>query len=236
MKAILLAAGKGSRISKNIPPIPKSTLDVGGIPLILKTIRMLENHGIECAVVTGYKHKIIENVLKGTDTKIYYNPFYDVTNSIGSLYFARDFIEQDKDLLIGNADVFWTEDILDLLNRSEQKAVMLSDVNRVDDGDYFFGTENHIIKRYGKELTRDERDCEYVGIAKLDHSFVPIFKKRLIDMIDRQQHGVWWENVLYSLTKEYDIYSLDVDGRFWAEVDFIEDYQRILEHVRADSL
>ena len=63
MKAILLAAGKGSRISKNIPPIPKCTLDVGGQPLVLRTIQMLEKHGIACAVVTGYRHENIDEVL-----------------------------------------------------------------------------------------------------------------------------------------------------------------------------
>ena len=160
MKAILLAAGKGSRISKNIPPIPKCTLDVGGQPLVLRTIQMLEKHGIACAVVTGYRHENIDEVLKDTNVKIYYNPFYDVTNSIGSLYFAKDFIDPNQDLLLGNADVFWTDDILDEILAAKEEVVMLSDRTRADDGDYFFGTENGIIRRYGKELKRGQRDCE----------------------------------------------------------------------------
>ena len=45
-----------------------------------------------------------------------------------------------------------------------------------------------------------------------------------------QQHSVWWENVLYEMTRERDVYVQDVGGRFWAEVDYIEDYERILEH------
>lgn len=230
MKAILLAAGKGSRISKNIPPIPKSALDVGGKSLILRTIEMLESKNIKCAVVTGYKHEHLNNVLKDTDVEIFYNPFFDITNSIGSIYFAKDFITND-DLIVANADVFWTDEILDLIINAKGKAVMLSDKARVEDGDYFFGTENGLIKRYGKELTRDQRDCEYVGIAKIDKEFIDTFKTKMLDMVSNQCHGVWWENILYSLTKENDIKALDVDGKFWAEVDFIEDYYRILDYV-----
>ena len=49
-------------------------------------------------------------------------------------------------------------------------------------------------------------------------------------MIDRQEHGVWWENVVYSMTGQQPVYVENVSGHFWAEVDYIEDYERILEH------
>ena len=49
-------------------------------------------------------------------------------------------------------------------------------------------------------------------------------------MIDRQEHSVWWENVIYSMTGQQPVFVEDVDGQFWAEVDYIEDYERILEH------
>ena len=48
-------------------------------------------------------------------------------------------------------------------------------------------------------------------------------------MINKQQHYLWWENALYELSKEKDIYVRDVEGRFWAEVDYMEDYERILK-------
>lgn len=233
MHAFLLAAGKGSRISKNIPEVPKSTLDVGGIPLILRTVEMLEKNGIGCTIVVGYKHQVIEDILKDTNVEIIYNPFFDVTNSIGSLYLAKDSINEE-DIIIANADVFWYQDILDLLLSANEDVVMLSDKRRVQDGDYFFGTENGIIKRYGKNLTFDERDCEYVGIAKIKSCFVPVFKNQLIKMVSNQEHNVWWENVLYSLTEKENIYALDVNELFWAEVDFIEDYKRILDYVKSN--
>ena len=233
MKAILLAAGKGSRISKNIPNIPKSALDVAGIPLIVRTIEMLIKHNIEITIVVGYQHKVIENLIqKGNyHVNIVYNPFFDVTNSIGSLWMAKDFIVED-DFIIANADVFWEEQILNQIIQEKDPVFMLSDRTRAEDGDYFFLVQEGRIVKYGKELDKEQRNCEYVGIAFIKKSFIKKFKNRLLEMVERQEHNCWWENVLYSFTDEQPIYSIDVDGKFWAEVDFIEDYERILDYAK----
>lgn len=237
MKAFLLAAGKGSRISKNIPNIPKCTLDVGGIPLIRKTVDMLVANGVEVTVIVGYRHKEIIRVLEGCSVHIVYNPFYDVTNSIGSLWMAKSqglFVEDDT--IIANGDVFWSQEILDVMKSAEDEQVyMLADSNRVVDGDYFFGTENGILKRYGKELELTQRDCEYVGIAYLNKGFVPTFLTRLDELLEQQSHGKWWEDVLYSLSNQQDIQVKNIAGMFWAEVDFIEDYRRILDYIQEQT-
>lgn len=238
MKAFLLAAGKGSRISKNIPNIPKCTLDVGGRPLIRKTVEMLLENDIEVTVIVGYRYKEIVRVLEGCPVHIVYNPFYDVTNSIGSLWMAENLrLFSEEDTIIANGDVFWSQEILDVMkeNASGNEIYLLGDSNRVLDGDYFFGTENGILKRYGKELTVEERDCEYVGIAYISAAFIPKFLNRLNEMIDAQCHGKWWEDAIYSLSDKYPIPVKDIAGMFWAEVDFIEDYRRILDYIKEQT-
>ena len=238
MKAFLLAAGRGSRISKNIPNIPKCTLDVGGKPLIRGTVEMLLKNGLEVTVIVGYRYQEIIRVLEGCSVNIVYNPFYDVTNSIGSLWLAQSRgLFGDEDTIIANGDVFWSQEILDFMKKKQEEGeiYLLGDSDRVLDGDYFFGTENGILKRYGKELTLEERDCEYVGIAYLSRTFVPKFLKRLDEMIDSQCHGKWWEDAIYSLSGEYPVPVKDIAGMFWAEVDFIEDYRRILDYVREQT-
>lgn len=235
MKAFLLAAGRGSRISKNIPNIPKCTLDVGGKPLIRKTVEMLLENGIDVTVIVGYRYREIIRVLDGCPVHIVHNPFYDVTNSIGSLWMAENLgLFSEEDTIIANGDVFWSQEILDFMKKKvpEGDVYLLGDSNRVLDGDYFLGTENGYLKRYGKELTVEQRDCEYVGIAYVSAAFVPIFLNRLNEMIDAQCHGKWWEDAIYSLSDVHPIPVKDIAGMFWAEVDFIEDYRRILDYVR----
>ncbi len=238
MKAFLLAAGKGSRISKNIPNIPKCTLDVGGMPLIRRTVEMLLENDIDVTVIVGYRYQEIVRVLQGCPVHIVHNPFYDVTNSIGSLWMAENQgLFSEEETIIANGDVYWSQEILDFMKRQSDgcDVYLLGDTDRVLDGDYFFGTENGVLKRYGKELTRSERDCEYVGIAWLSASFVPVFLARLNEMIDSQCHGKWWEDAIYSLSETHPVPVKNIAGMFWAEVDFIEDYRRILDYVREQT-
>ena len=231
MKAFLCAAGRGTRISKAFPNQAKCTLDIEGAPLVRRTVKMLLKHDIDVTLIVGYRQEDVRQALDGLDVHFVYNPFFDVTNSIGSLWMAREGLTEE-DTIIANADVFWGEEILSLLMESDKENVMLADRSRADDGDFFFLEKDGELVLYGKELKREERNSEYVGISLLKGSFVPVFRERLEKMVGSQQHGVWWENVLYSMLGERPVYVKDVEGLFWAEVDFIEDYNRILEHVR----
>ena len=233
MKAILMAAGVGSRLGHAVNK-PKCVLDVDGIPLIRRTVEMLLEHNISVAIVVGYKYEFIYKALEGLDVKYYFNPFYKVTNSMASLWFARNFIDDNEDMILGNADVFWGEDILQLLLSDQRNAVMLSDVTRVDIGDYFFKTDSAgRIVAYGKDLARGNRDCEYVGLAKLKAGFLADFKKNMDQCVDNEMYDLWWENVLYEFSMEYPIHALDVAERFWSEIDYVQDYERILNYIKS---
>lgn len=233
MKAILLAAGRGTRISRKVKMIPKSTLPVGNTPLIRRSVELLQNEGIECIVCTGYEENKVKEALEGLENiTYYYNPFYNITNSIASLWFARQ--ELNDDLLIMNADVFFSKEILNLLIKDERSPVMAIDYTRVEEGDYFFKTAlDGSIRQYGKGLPLEQRNCEYVGMAKIDKDFLPLFIGRLDEMMHGQKHQAWWEQILYSYIedKKQNVYTVDVKGMFWAEIDYYDDYERIIDYI-----
>lgn len=232
MKALLLAAGRGTRISKHIDDVPKCTLPVGDVPLIRRTAQQMLELGIEPVVCLGYRPDVVEKSLEGLPVKFYYNPFYDVTNSIASLWFARK--ELDEDLIVMNADVFLSTDLLLAALNDPREILMLSDASRTEEGDYFFtlGGSAEVV-RYGKDLPPADRSAEYVGMARLAASFVPTFETRMNELIHAQKHNCWWEEILYSFvdTGEVPISTMDVDGYFWSEIDYLDDYERILRHV-----
>lgn len=232
MKAIIMAAGKGNRISRMIKEIPKSTLPIDGVPLIRRTVECLINKGLEPVVIVGYKREKIYEALEGLKVKYYVNPFYEITNSIASLWFAKE--ELTGDILFMNADVFVSEEILQGVLEDERDVVMSIDVTRRKTGDYFFATtDGGIIKKYGKDLPLDQRSCEYVGVAKVRESFIRIFRDRLEQLIDDRKYMYWWENVLYSFADEgkYPINTIDVKKLFWSEIDYFDDYERILNYI-----
>lgn len=236
MKAILLAAGRGTRISRMVKEIPKSTLPINGVPLIAITVERLQRYGIETIVCVGYQQEVVRDALKDFQVTYYFNPFYDVTNSIASLWFARQ--ELDGECLIMNADVFFSDEILEMLLEDKRQAVMLVDKTRRLTGDYFFATtDNGCIRKYGKDLPLQYRSCEYVGISKISEEFIPHFNERLEELISASKHDKWWEGVLYSFTDkdEKQIHTKDVNGLFWSEIDYFDDYERILNHIEVQK-
>ncbi|MBQ4531279.1 MAG: phosphocholine cytidylyltransferase family protein [Lachnospiraceae bacterium] len=236
MKAVIMAAGKGNRISRMIKNIPKSTLPINGKPLIRMTVEHLIQYGLEPVVIVGYGREKIYEALAGLDVKYYYNPFYEITNSIASLWFAKD--ELVGDTLFMNADVFVSEEILKDILEDERDNVMSIDVTRRKSGDYFFSTtDSGIIQKYGKDLPIEQRSCEYVGIAKVRESFIGKFKERLEELIDKRMYMYWWENVLYSFADsgEHPINTIDVKHLFWSEIDYFDDYERILNYISREA-
>lgn len=233
MKAILMAAGKGTRISRMIQDVPKSTLPINGVPLIRHTVEMLLRNGMEVFVCVGYQNETVRKALDGLNVMYYNNPLFDITNSIVSLWFARK--EIDDDMLLMNADVYFSQEILMKILEDRHQAVVAMDSGRVEAGDYFFQTVKGCVKKYGKDLPRSERDCEYVGVAKIKKSFTKVFCQQMETMINNQQHGRWWEEVLYSMTSDKNIYTIDVKGYFWSEIDYFDDYERILMYIEKDQ-
>lgn len=225
MKAILLAGGRGTRISRYIGDQPKCTLDIGGIPLIRHTVELLLKNEIECIVVLGYEKDVVKEALKGLEVTYYYNPFFSRTNSIASLWFAREKISE-SDVIIANADVYFEQKILEDVLNDSQEQVMIMDSSK--NSDYLFKCEGTKLVGFGKDLL--DVSGEYVGIAKIKTSFIDRFKQRMTYLIENQEFDLWWENILYSLIDEVDVNVHDVKGAFWSEIDFIEDYNRIVSY------
>lgn len=231
MKAILMAAGMGTRISSQTNK-PKSLLPLGNESLLMHTVKMLLENEIKVCIILGYKGDCIREELKGLEVTFYENPFYKVTNSIASLWFAKDELDGKEDILLGNADVFYPQEMLDLLKTSDHNSMLLADNTRITVGDYFFKCdEKQNLIDYGKELKVKDRTCEYVGLAKIKKVFIPTFKQQMESLVKAGEYNFWWENTLYSMIDDEKIYVKDVEGIFWGEVDTKEDYRRILDYV-----
>lgn len=229
MRAILLAAGIGSRISRAIDK-PKSMLEVDGRPIIVRTVELLQKHGFDVAVVTGFKGNEIREALEGHGVTFYQNPFYRVTNSLGSFWFARDFMVSE-DTFIMNADVYLDERIIERVIEAPWEITVATDDSRALIGDFCYRVENGVVTMYGKNLTEQQRTTESVGLAFVKGSFMPTFRQRMEEMVAAERYDTWWDIVLYDHMRESPVHALDISGLFWGEVDYIDDYQRIVDHV-----
>lgn len=226
MEVIIMAAGVGSRLAGISNNQPKCLIKSGGESLIKRIVRLCNEKGLHnITVVTGYKYKNVEEELGNSVTYIE-NPFYNITNSISSLWLAREYLVGD--VLLMNADLYFEDSVLDMALEQTQDAIMLADSTRIENADYRFAFDNDTIIRYGKELSNHETDAEYVGIVRIDKAFINAFVIRLKEMISKGLINDWWENVLYSFIENgKDIHYHDVKGAFWTEIDYLTDYIRL---------
>lgn len=232
MKAIIMAAGVGSRLKEINGDRPKCLIETDGVTLISRSVSLLQSRGIlDITVITGYKNELIQNELKSR-VKYLHNPYFLVTNSIASLWLARDLLCDD--VILMNADLYYEGAVLDTAIAQTGHAVMLSDCTRIDDADFRFSVRGNCILKTGNKLTNQETDCEYVGIVRIDRSFIATFKRRLEEMIVRGDFRNWWEGVLYAYLEDgFDVFHKDVDGAFWTEVDHAGDYNRLVQWNRS---
>lgn len=234
MKAIIMAAGRGTRISRAIDDRCKCMLDIGDISLIYHTVQMLLKKGIEVHIVVGYNKKEIMDGLSGLPVKFYENPFYSVTNSIASLWFAKEALDGEC-VILGNADVFWENNLLEVLLNDKRDCVMLCDSSRVEQGDYLFKVTDEKVTAFGKGMDCKNANAEYVGLAIIRDQMISKVKEQLEEFIEKQRCGYWWEQILYSMINERPIWTKDIAGMFWAEIDYVEDYERILKYRRGQK-
>ena len=223
MKAIIMAAGVGKRLYALNINKPKCLINIGSTTLIHRSVNLLLSKGIsDITVIVGFKGHLIRNELNN-DVAYFENPDFHSTNSIKSLWYAKDLLEDN--VLLLNGDLYYEHVILDYAINQTNPVVMLADSTRIDNADYRFSFIGDQIDRFGKHLTNQETDGEYVGIVRIDQCFIKTFKQTLEEMITAGKSNIWWEDVLYSfISKQVPIHFFDVAGTFWSEVDTLQDY------------
>jgi len=235
MKAIIMAAGVGKRLLGLNMNKPKCLLTAGSETLIRRSVNLLVNKGIsDITVIVGYEADLIRNELKN-DVAYFENPHFLTTNSIMSLWYAKDLLEDN--VLLLNGDLYYEHGILDYAKNQTNPVVMLADSTRIDNADYRFGFIGNQINRFGKHLTNQETDGEYVGIVRIDQCFIKTFKQTLEEMITAGKSNIWWEDVLYSfISKQIPIHFYDVAGTFWSEVDTLQDYNYLQNWITSQDM
>lgn len=103
MKAIILAAGRGSRMKTMTDAKPKCLVKLHGEPLLDHQLRSLREAGIrEIAIVTGYRAEM----LRGRADAEFHNPRWAETNMVSSLASASEWLEEEP-CIISYSDIFY---------------------------------------------------------------------------------------------------------------------------------
>ncbi len=117
MKAVILAAGKGTRMGVLTKDMPKSLLEVNGMPIIVRTLNSLPTYITEVHIVVKYQAKKIIDCIGFTHLgrQIHYHYQDNGSGTAISLYSAKNHLKNEKKFLVlCGDDIYHTNDLIEL--------------------------------------------------------------------------------------------------------------------------
>ena len=223
MKAIITAAGGGSRMYPLAQDIPKCMLPLHNETILGRQLRILRSCGVlDITVVVGFHEEVIIDSFGG-EVSIRHNPRYKTTNNLFSLWIARDALTDDTLLL--NADgVFSEQPIRDLITSehvyvlgSDNKTGMREDARkiRVVDG---------LVVESSHALPSKLAFGEVAGMAKIKKEGIEAYKGVMSQMDKRDPHIFWADAFNLLIKQSLKVHYVLVDTP-WIEIDTKEDYK-----------
>lgn len=221
MKVVILAAGYGSRMYPIMQDTPKCLLTIEGETLLARQLRIMKDCGIEdITIVTGFhQEKIVK--LYGEEASIRYNPHYEITGSIFSLWVVRSLLTDD--IIITNADVVCTKKPIMKLLSNDSKYCLVIDKRPTRDDERKVKVANNAIIDTGMMMPNYEAFGEAIGIAKVRKGGVEAFKESLFESVKRDSQAGWPDTFTDLAKKGHKVNYILVDSP-WIEIDTKADY------------
>ena len=243
MKAIIIAAGTGTRLYPITKDIPKSLVDVGkGLTLLETQLHSLRECGIQdITLILGYRAGQIEAKLESYRSdfnfEVVYNPFYETSNNLVSVWMARHSFT-DEIITINGDDMFDPKVISDLM-RSPHPITMVTDVKaNYDEDDMKIISRKGVVKRVSKKIPLEDANGESVGIIKFSGSGPKLYAETLESMVrDPENLKVFYLKAVQRIIDEgHSVHLSECDPMDWGEIDFHPDLEMIRQYVSQTNL
>jgi L-glutamine-phosphate cytidylyltransferase len=232
MKAIILAAGRGSRMKGLTESNPKCLVEVDGKPLLEHQLNALRGAGItDIAIVTGYKPEML-SFYKLTE---FHNPRWSDTNMVSSLCCAQSWL-QDSECIISYSDIFYdTSAITSLINIKSDIAITYDPnwlaiwKDRFDDPlsdaeTFRINAKNELLEIGNHPHSVQEVEGQYMGLLKFTPkgwSCIEMLRQTLSPALQDKMHMTGTLQKIVESTIS-TIETVPYFGR-WGEVDSEED-------------
>ncbi len=232
MKAIILAAGYGRRMRPLTDKTHKTLLKIGGKTLIERILESLAVNGIkDVVIVTGYRHKELEESLKGSTQscrlQFVHNPRYKETNNIYSLSLAFQNMTIDDDIILIESDLVYEPSVIKRLLKARGENVALVDHFRSGMDGTVVSVEDGIISQIipphlqGPNFSFSDK-YKSLNVYKFSKEFCNNTFRKILDYYSRVfDDNCYYEiilGILIYVQKEV-IHAEILDKEKWAEID-----------------
>jgi choline kinase len=235
MKAIILSAGQGSRLGHMVDDRPKCLIDFNGRTLLDRQLDALQANGVhEAVVVTGFHDELVNQAIArrsgGPSVRTIFNPFYKVADNTGSLFMARE--ELVGECLVWNGDTLVSNALMSRVVANDRTGICVT-IDRkdsYDDDDMKVVEDGGRLKAIGKRLDIGTVNAESIGLLAFRSGGAEQFREA-IERAMRTPEGttIWYLRVINHMAQSGEVWTLDINGEEWGEVDFPPDVEAALE-------
>lgn len=222
MRAIILAAGMGTRLRPLTSDRPKALVEVNGEPMLERQIKFLQETGIkDITVVTGYLHEKFDYLTEKYGVELVYNDKYDVYNNFYTMYLVRHLL---PGAYIIEGDIYMHRNILEHNQTSSayfcalrpsfenEWKVVTDDTGRVTDIEIGDGVNDYILS--GVSYWSKE-DGEFI-VSKLEEAI--------------QSTGfenIFWDDIVRVNFQNLNVYLNKLQETDVFEIDSVADHQKV---------
>lgn len=241
MKAIILSAGQGRRLLPLTESVPKCCLPLNGKKMLEWQVDALAAAGIEEAVVvTGFAHHVVQdavNQVKAVPVRCLYNPFFALSDNLGTCWVARS--EMTGPFVLINGDTLFEPAVLErLLQGPHAFPITLASDRKAtyDEDDMKIIASGGRLERVGKKLDLEHVNGESIGMMMFSEAGARSF----VGKVERLMSGPdglarWYLSAIDELAGEGEVGICPIHGLGWCEVDDHDDLAQAARRVGTRS-
>src|ERR1044071_4190174 len=224
MKAIILAAGKGTRLNGQDLK-PKCLFEVGGQTLLARQVEALREAGInEIVIVLGFEADRIRRLYEHAASFVI-NGRFEETSSLYSLWLPREHLLDG--FVVLNCDVLFHPQLLARLLSSPLKDALLIDLvdknnNHLGDEEMKVKVSDGLVVDIRKDMDPAEADGENVGIVKFSADGARRLVEEMDTLISCGQLKDWAPRAFREFATRFPLHAISTEDYPWIEIDFPE--------------
>lgn len=239
MKAIILAAGMGTRLKPLTDKIPKALIEIAGKTLLERSLDSLNENGIKkVIIVIGFYGEVIKKRFgnKYKNIKITYieNKEYEKTGSMYSFSQTKGLI--DEDVILLESDLLYDPSaIKTVLDSNFKDLILVANILNSNDDVYICTNDKQEITNLGKDIPDEDKKQAtgaLVGISKFSKEFLEKLFERAEQHYKENKLNYHYEKSILETSKLGHPINVEIQRELcWIEIDNENDLKRAKEEI-----